>query len=533
MSAELPPVETVPALLAAPAARHPARTAVVDELGAMSYGEVDAAARRLAAGLIARGVEAGERLAVWLPNGADWLIAHRAAAACGAVVVPIDSRYRPAEVHALLAQCDAVALLLADRWRDVDFLAMLDELRERGLPSLRLAAVRRRSRRPLPAGATSWRRLMAAAGTARSAEVERRSAAVGPDDVHLIQFTSGSTGRPRGAQLRHAGLVRSALHHAAAWRLDGAAVVIPNPFSHILGLTYGALVPSAAAGAVVTLSRFAPRPILDLIARHRPAAISGAPSHYRMLVDALGPHDDVTSLRLGMVGGAALTPKGVAEVMERLGLVALLSGYGMSETGSIAATEPGDEPAVHATTVGRPLPWWEVKVVDPETGIELPPWAVGELWIRGPAAMVGYVGNPEDSRRVLRPDGWLATGDLLALGSDGRLRFYGRRGDRISVGGYEVYPLEVERRLIAHPAVAEARVVAVPDRRLGEVPFAFLRALPGAELRTAEVAERCARQLASFKVPRHFHVVDRLPALPSGKVDVEALRRLARRLAGT
>ncbi|HKS70181.1 MAG TPA: AMP-binding protein, partial [Ktedonobacterales bacterium] len=187
---------------------------------------------------------------------------------------------------------------------------------------------------------------------------------------------------------------------------------------------------------------------------------------------------DISSLRLGMAGGAASTPETVRRLTERLGLEALVNGLGSSEAGSVAHTAPGDPPEIHATTCGRPMPWLQTRIVDPATGADQPDGQPGELWIRGPGVMKGYFRNPEATAAALTPDGWLRTGDLLLRGDDGCLRFAGRLKEMFTVGGFNVYPAEVERVLAQHPAVAECQVLGVPDARLGMVPFAFVRYKP-------------------------------------------------------
>jgi len=335
------------------------------------------------------------------------------------------------------------------------------------------------------------------------------------DDVRVVQYTAGTTGRPKGALLTGDGLITVARGHAESWGLKpGDVVFVPNPMTHIMGLVLGVLMPAISHATVLTMERFEPGAALELIERHRPVAMAGTPTHYQMLIEhpALSSRD-VSSLRFGLSGGASSTPEAVALVMERLGLQALLNGYGMSEAcGSISRTEIGDPIEAHARTAGRPMPWLETRICD------------GELQIRGKPVSRAYHRQAEPA---LDPQGWFATGDLFELDPDGRLLFRGRATDVINVGGFNVYPSEVERVLGEHPSVLQAQVVGVPDARLGAVPVAFVRLQPGATFDSGSLGAFCAERLSSYKVPREFRVVQSFPLNGAGKVEKYRLRELA------
>ncbi|HET7419199.1 MAG TPA: AMP-binding protein [Candidatus Dormibacteraeota bacterium] len=339
----------------------------------------------------------------------------------------------------------------------------------------------------------------------------------GEDDVRVVQYTAGTTGRPKGALLTGEGLMTVARGHAASWRLQpGDVVFIPNPMTHIMGLVLGVLMPAVSHATLLTMERFEPGAALELVERHRPVAMAGTPTHYHMLVEHpdLGSRD-VSSLRFGLAGGAASTPEAVTRTMDRLGLEALLNGYGMSEAcGSISRTELGDPAEAHALTAGRPMPWLETRLRD------------GQLEIRGRPVSRRY---HRQATPAVDADGWFATGDLFDLDREGRLVFRGRAVDVVTVGGFNVYPAEVERVLAEHESVAQAQVVGVPDERLGCVPFAFVRLSPGAALDTKALAGHCAERLSGYKVPRGFRAVDAFPVNGAGKVEKYRLRELATR----
>ncbi|HEY7782200.1 MAG TPA: AMP-binding protein [Ktedonobacterales bacterium] len=524
---------TLPRALAANAASAGDMPALVTDGERITWAELAAAARALAAGLIALGVAPGDRVAVWLPNGSDWLVAHWAATLAGAIVVPLNTRNRPAEVRYILEHAGAAALIMRDNFLRMDYLAGLPEILTGGLPDLRGVIVRQMESRDLPAPAIAWDDAEHRGNGIASDQLAAATAAVAPDDTHMLMYTSGTTGFPKGAMLTHAGLMRSARHHYQSWGFQpGDAILVPGPLSHIIGVVYGCVMPAVGQVVPVTVSVFDAERVLALIQEYRPVVMTGTPTHFQLLAEHPRLADfDVSSLRIGMAGGAASTPDAVRRVTERLGLEALVNGLGMSEAGSVAHTDPSDPPEIHATTVGRPMPWLETRIVDPGTMADQSAGDPGELWIRGTGVMKGYFRDPVATAAALTAEGWLRTGDLLRRGDDGNLRFVGRLKDLFTVGGFNVYPAEVERVLAEHPAVAECQVVGVPDARLGDVPFAIVRFQPGARASAEELIAFCAARLANYKVPRQVHVIESFPLLAAGKRDRMALRDLARRVA--
>jgi acyl-CoA synthetase (AMP-forming)/AMP-acid ligase II len=530
---------TIPALLLADEAEAPDTPALVTDTERVTYAELAAAARRLAAGLIASGVRRGERVAVWLPNGTDWLTVHWAAALAGATLVPLSTRNKPAEVEYILRQSGAAVLVLQDRFLQIEYLAALPAMMASGLPELHTVIVRQTApaAQELPVSAIAWDEAIRRGEQVPTGTVEAATAAVTPDDVHVLQYTSGTTGWPKGAMLTHDGLIHSAGHHAATWNLHpGDAILVPNPMSHILGLVFAVLMPAVTRVIAISMPTFDPERVLRLVQRERPVVILGTPTHFQMLAEHPRLEDyDISSLRLGMAGGAASTPEMVRRITERLGLEALVNGLGSSEAGSVAHTAPGDPPEVHATTCGRPMPWLQTRIVDPATAVDQAGGQPGELWIHGPSVMKGYFRDPQATARVLTPDGWLRSGDLVLRGDDGCMRFVGRLKEMFTVGGFNVYPAEIERVLAQHPAVAECQVVGVPDVRLGTVPFAFVRLQSDtAALAPTEEQLRafCAEQLANYKVPRYFHTIESFPLTGTGKRELRVLHEMADALAG-
>lgn len=526
---------TVAALFTAVAAESAGTLALVSETAQITYGEAAVQGTGLAKTLMAAGVAAGDRVAVWLPNGAEWLVAHWAVANCGAILVPINTRYRPAEVHYLLSQAEVSALIMCDRLLRIDFLAALAELRAMGLPHLKAVVVTAAPDTPLPADVLRWGDAIRGTDAIDDEMVARRRAAISPEDTHLIQYTSGSTGFPKGAMLTHAALIRGANSRARLFDLrPNQGLFVPNPMSHIMGTTLGRLVPAAARATAVTMAIFSVETALHLMSAYRVVGMAGTPSHYQMLIDYPGLDQfDLTTLKVALVGGANMTPEQARNFKERLGLAALINGLGLTEaTGGISFTQPDDPPEVTASTIGILAPWLEGRIVDPETGHDQPVGEAGELWIRGPGLMTGYFRQPEETAKALTADGWLRTGDLVRADANGYMYYAGRLKEMFTVGGFNVYPAEVERVLSGHPAVAECQVVAVAEPRLGEVPFAFVRLRPGSDGTESDLISFCKQRLASYKVPRFVHFIGSFPLAPTGKVAKSQLREAAIRIAG-
>ncbi len=478
---------SVPGLLLQAATESPDAQALATADRSVTYSELYAEACELAGSLRAAGAPAGETVAIWLPNGIDWLVSYWGATLNGNVVVPLSTRATQVEIETTLAHAGVAAVLSKDGLRGLN---------------------------PSRAGHRLASDSLGDQGSA--------------DAVHIILFTSGSTGDPKGAMLTHRGLVTAARHHAQAWNLKpGDRVFVPNPFCHILGLMYGVLMPAVARAAALTMAKFDLAEALDLLVRGGAVAMTGAPTHFQMLAERLERETvALPQLRLGLTGGAAIAPEWVDRVRTALGLEALINGYGMSEVGSIAQTRIDDRPDQVATSVGFLAPGLEARIVAPETGNDLADGEVGELWVRGPSVMKGYFRNQTLTKRTLLDDGWMRTGDLMRRDADGRLSFVSRLGEMFTVGGFNVYPAEVERALASHPEITQAAVVPLADERLGSVPVAFVQSQRDL-LTETEVLEHCARNLRNTMVPRRVFFVQSLPLNRAGKVDK---RELARRI---
>jgi fatty-acyl-CoA synthase len=449
----------------------------------------------------------GEHVAVWAPNSPEWIVLEFGAALAGLTLVTVNPAYQANELAHVLDQSEAVGLFAVADYRGRDLLAVVRDVQSR-LSHLRHVI-----------SFADWRELVAV--PARRVDL----AAVTPDDIAQIQYTSGTTGFPKGALLRHRGLVNNARFFA---RCIGAAAddvwVNPMPLFHTAGcglVTLGAL---QTGSAQVLLPGFDAARMLTLIERERATITLGVPT---MLIGILECPDfaerDLSSLRLVASGGAPVSPELVRRVEREMG-ADMAIGYGQTEASPyITHTVPGESMPDWAATVGRPLPWSEVKIVDPESGLTLPIGQAGEICTRGYAVMKGYFNQPEATAAALDPDGWLHTGDLGSMDAMGYCRVVGRLKDMIIRGGENIYPREIEELLCSHPQVADAAVVGVPDAAWGEIPVAFIRSI-GASPSEQDLSGFCRQHLASYKTPRHWRFVDRLPQTASGKVQKFALR---------
>lgn len=491
----------------------------------ITWGELASAAGRLAQYLRSGGVETGQPVALWLRNGVDWVVGFWGVVCAGCVPVPLSTRSPPSEIRRLLGHSGARALLTDSGDPLIDLAAVLAVVGD--LDDLSLVVAGRGTE--APEGARSWDEALGGAGDGMAA-----TEALAPDEeterVGVIQYTSGTTGQPKGALLPERGLLQAASCHAEAWRLKpGEALFVPNPFFHVLGLVYGVVMPAVARLVTLTLPAFDVEQALVLMTRYRAVALTGAPTHFQMLADesistdraALGDVD-LSTLRVGLTGGARIAVEWAKRVQDRLGLETLINGYGMSEVGSVAQTAWGDAPDAIASSVGLPMPWLEVRVVASGSGAPLAPGEPGELQIRGPSVMMGYLGEPELTAARLDDDGWLRTGDLVRRHEDGRLDLVGRLDEQFTVGGFNVHPGDVAKALEEHPAVEEAHVVGAPDERLGAVSVAFVRS--AREAPPVDVLlEHCRRLLRRESLPRRIVFVEELPRNAAGKVDARRL----------
>jgi fatty-acyl-CoA synthase len=468
----------------------PSKEALVTQDGRHSYKDLQESVRRSAGALQAMGIGKGDKVAILLPNGEQWLSLFYGAALVGAVTVPVNTRFKAAEIDFCMKQSGAKALFYVGRFLSNDYEDMVRDLQ--GVLKINLS-------KAMPAGTFS-------------------PARVDPSDLLLIQFTSGTTAYPKGAMLTHDSMLRNAW--AAGTRIGVRAddrYFNCRPFFHVGGSTLSALMSLVFGCTLVTLPTFEAKAALEMLERERCTLISGNDTIFQMLMG----HEDFPKRRLSLRGGwAAAGAQTMRAIIDRLGMKGVCAAYGLSEASPNVVMSDAKEPeALRIEGLALPLPGVEVRI-SPEQ----------EIQVRGWGLMRGYVNNPEATAKAFTADGWLRTGDLGELTPDGRLRMYGRMKDLFRVGGENVAPAEVEEVLLAHPAVETAQVVGVPDARLGEVGCAYVTLKSGRSATEEEILSFVKAKAANFRVPRYLRIVadfESIGMTASGKVQKQKLREHA------
>lgn len=504
----LPDPMTLGALVDMAAREWPDETAVEDEAGRrLSFAEVRSAVRTMSRALVARGVAAGERIAIWAPNSTRWTIAAAGAEQIGVVLVPLNTRFKGGEAADILDRAGVSYLFTVRDFLGLDYAAML---KEHELPSLREIVY-------LDDGFSEW---MAAGERVADEAVEARIRAVRPDDVADILFTSGTTGRPKGAMSSHMQNLRTFEAWSDAVGLQaGDRYLIVNPFFHTFGYKAGWLACLLRGATAMPVASFDPGAVLRRIEERKVTVLPGPPTIFQSLLDAPDRGSrDLSSLRLAVTGAASVPPVLIRRMRDELGITDVLTAYGLTEScGVVSATHAGDPAELVAQSCGTPLPGVEVRLVDTQ-GRDVRPGTPGELLVRGFNVMAGYYGDPVATAETIDAQGWLRTGDIAVQDERGYLRISDRAKDMFICGGFNCYPAEIESYLLTHPDVARAAVVGRPDARLGEVAHAVVVAKPGAARDSEALLRWCREVMANYKAPRSVEWVDELPVNASGKV---------------
>lgn len=517
---------TIPGALDLAARRHPGREAVVDGDVRLTWGELSDLVRAAVRSLIALGIRPGDRIAVWAPNSHRWVVAALAATSAGAVLVPVNTRYKGAEARLLLQRSGARLLFVENGFLGKDYLSMLTT-GDGGAAEPRPAALEQvvTLDATTPSGALPWEEFLRHGAHLPDAGATARTAAVRPDDPCDLLFTSGTTGRPKGALTTH----RQNL--ATYWAWSGRTGVtgedrylVINPLFHCFGYKAGVLACLLRGATMVLQPVFDVERALRAVETERITVLPGPPTIYTELLDAPGRDlFDLSSLRLA-VTGAAVVPVALVRRMRAELFPEVLTAYGLTETcGTVTVCSADDDAETVALTAGRPIDGTEVRIADAGRR-PLPAGQDGRILVRGYHVMRGYLDDPQATAAAVDADGWLDTGDIGHLDARGNLVITGRTKDMFVVGGFNVYPAEIEQVLAGHDAVAEAAVVGVPDARLGEVGRAYVTVRPGAGAEPDDLVGYCRERLANFKVPREVVVLGTLPRNATGKVDKTVLR---------
>jgi len=474
---------TIPEMVLSAADRFGDAEAVVDGPLRLTFTQVVDRIRCAAGAFAEQGIEKDDRVAIWAPNSAEWLIAAFGLLTAGAVLVPVNTRFKPEEAADIIGRSGAKAVLVQQGFLGQDYIAPA------GVPVIDLKS-------EFLSGGSPFQR------------------DVSGDAISDIIFTSGTTGRPKGARMNHRQTLRMYEEWATLADLrEGDRYLMINPYFHTFGLKAGLVASFLRGATMLPVAVFDVDRAVELIERERITMLPGPPTVYHSLLN-VGDKRKLTTLRAGVTGAADIPVELVRRIHDELPFQSLMTGYGLTEAGNVTLSLPGDSFEDVATTAGVPCEGIEVRIADD-----------GEVLVRGYGVMQGYLDDPAATAEAVDADGWLHTGDLGSLTDAGRLRIVGRKRDMFIVGGFNAYPAEIEGFLLEHPAVAQAAVIGVPDERLGQVGKAFVVREDDADAITGDELIAWSRdRMAGFKVPRFVEFLDELPLNATGKVMKDKLR---------
>ena len=520
--------ETIGANLDRITAASPQAEALVDVPSGRrwTYRQFTEAVDRLAAGLLGSGLKQGDRVGIWAPNCAEWVLVQYATAKIGAILVNINPAYRSHELTYALGQSGVRMLFSATGFKESDYQQMLAEVAP-GLTDLEEIVY---------LGSPRWEALSEPPGGADLTELRERERSLGCDDPINIQYTSGTTGFPKGATLSHHNILNNGhfigelLSYSRADR-----VCIPVPFYHCFGMVLGNLACTThAACIVIPAPGFDPKATLDAVVAERCTSLYGVPTMFiaELTLENFAEYD-LSTLRTGIMAGSPCPVEVMKRVVSDMNMSEVTICYGMTETSPVSTqTRADDDLECRVSTVGRVHPHVEVKIVDPDTGLTVPIGTPGEFCTRGYSVMLGYWNEPDKTAEVIDEARWMHTGDLATMDSDGYCNIVGRIKDMVIRGGENVYPRELEEFLYTHPAVADVQVVGVPDEKYGEELCAWVRRKDGADVTDEDLKAYCRDRLARYKVPRYVVFTDEFPMTVTGKVQKYKLREASVELLG-
>ena len=477
------PWQTIPEMVLSAADRFGDAEAVVDGPLRLTFNELVERIRCAAGAFAELGIDKGERVAIWAPNSAEWIVAAFGLLTAGGVLVPVNTRFKSEEAGDIIVRSGVKAVLVQKGFLDQDYTAPA------GTPVIDLKS-------DFLSGGSPFER------------------AVSGTDISDIIFTSGTTGRPKGAMMNHRQTLRMYDEWATLADLrEGDRYLQINPYFHTFGLKAGLVTSFLRGATMLPVTVFDVDAVVDLIGAERITMLPGPPTLYHSLL-TVRDKAKLSTLRAGVTGAADIPVELVRRIHSELPFQTLMTGYGLTEAGNVTLSRPGDSFEDVATTAGLPCEGVAVRVADD-----------GEVLVRGYGVMQGYLDDPVATADAIDADGWLHTGDLGNLDDAGRLRIVGRKKDMFIVGGFNAYPAEIEGFLMNHPAVAQAAVIGVPDERLGQVGKAFVVRKGGKNTVSAEeLIGWCRERMAGFKVPRSVQFLDALPLNATGKVVKDLLR---------
>ncbi len=522
--------------------RFPEKPALIFNENRISYRMLRERVQDFAKGLLALGIGKGDKVSIWAGNCPEWVYTQLATALIGAILVPVNTRFRTSELEYILGQSDSATLILMESFLNIDFEAMLREV----CPEMDTSPPGRLQSTRLPllqniiflgdrkaAGAFSLSEILTRGKSISDEILESSMAKVQPDDVIMFQYTSGTTAFPKGVMLTHDGVIRDGFCLGERQTLNAEDILFcPLPFFHVGGAVISTLSALTHGAAMAFLETYDPLESLKVVHKERCTAMNGVETHFLMMYQHPDfPRYDLSSLKKGWAIGPAEV---IRSVYQKMGMTKVLNIYGTSETSPNVTTTFVDDPLeLRMNFHGLPHGETEVKIVNPSTGEPLREGREGEICVRGWNVMKGYYKKPDETAKVIDPEEWLHTGDLgLIDPQTGYLKFTGRFKDMLRVGGENVSAMEVESFLLTHPKVKQAQVIGVPDPRLTEVGMAFLQLKEGVSATEEEILAFCRGKIANFKIPRYVTFVKEFPLTGSGKIQKFKLKEQARERLG-
>jgi len=534
---------TLGELLKIQAERYPHHEAVVypHEGIRWSYSEFNEMVSRVAKGFMAMGIEKGDHVAIWATNVPEWLLTMFAAARIGAVMVTVNTNYKIFELEYLLRQSDTSTLIMTKGFKDSDYLMYINQL----CPMLKDSKPGRLHNPRLPLlknvifigdgnqpGMLNFGELFDLAKDVDDRCLAEREADLTPHDVVNMQYTSGTTGFPKGVMLTHYNIINNGKAIGDCMNLSFKdRLCIPVPFFHCFGCVLGVMACVTHGSTMVPVDHFNPVKVMEAVEWERCTALHGVPTMFIAILENERFHEfDFSSLRTGIMAGSPCPTEVMKQVITKMNMKEITIAYGQTEASPVITQSRVDDPfEVRVSTVGKALPGVEVRIVDPETGLDVPVGTQGELIARGYGVMKGYYKMEEATAAAIDKDGWLHTGDLATVDEKGYYKITGRLKDMIIRGGENIYPREIEEFLYTHPAVKDVQVVGVPDKKYGEEVLAYIILREGIEPKPTEeeIISFVREGLSRFKAPRYVLFVDAYPMTASGKIQKYKLREMA------
>lgn len=501
-----------------------------------TYKEFNQICRDAARGFMSLSIEKGDHVAIWATNTPEWLITQFATGKIGAVLVTVNTSYRSAELEYLLKQSDSGTLILMESLKDHSYIKTLyelipelknskpGELQSEKFPHLKNIIVLGKERYP---GTYSWKDVMYLKENTTEEELQSRMESLDANDVINMQYTSGTTGFPKGVMLTHSNIVNNAINIAEGMKLTNAdRMCIPVPFFHCFGCVLGTLTAVSVGATMVPLQEFNPQAVLQTVQDEKCTALHGVPTMFiaEMSLPNFKEYD-LSTLRTGIMAGSTCPIEIMNGVVERMGAEEITIVFGQTESSpGITQTRTDDPLELRVTSIGKPMPHTEVKIVEPGTEKEVPRGTQGELITKGYHVMKGYYNNPEATRMAISSDGWLHTGDIAVMDENGYCAITGRLKDMIIRGGENIYPREIEEFLYQHPEVLDVQVVGVPDEKYGEEVMAWIIPKERAKLTSEDIRSYCNGKISRHKIPRYIQFIDQYPMTASGKIQKFKLR---------